>query len=136
MSSKIEQIKEKYAVDADAMASKSRFGYFSMLPSHTAAHTDFAQLVRTSSLTQPRKMRTDASKRSRGTSTVATPPLLPSRRTTSPTHPLPSTALPTRIQARTNADNRWNKIKSKKAKTASDPLNSISHCKSIDTKNV
>lgn len=45
--SKIEKIKEKYAADADAMASKSRFGFFSVLPSHTAAHTDFAQTIRT-----------------------------------------------------------------------------------------
>ena len=38
--SKIEKIKEKYAEDAELMASKSRFGYFSLLPSHTAARTD------------------------------------------------------------------------------------------------
>ena len=44
--SKIEKIKEKYVADADAMASKSRFGYFTMLPSHTAAHTDFSGKLR------------------------------------------------------------------------------------------
>lgn len=39
--SKIEKLKEKYAEDADMMASKSRFGFFSMPPSHTAAIPDF-----------------------------------------------------------------------------------------------
>lgn len=39
---KPDQLKEKYIADTEAMASKSRFGYFSLLPSHTAAHTDFS----------------------------------------------------------------------------------------------
>ncbi len=38
---KVEKIKEKYVADVELMSSKSRFGYFSLLPSHTAAHTDF-----------------------------------------------------------------------------------------------
>lgn len=37
----LDKIKEKYVEDTETMASKSRFGYFSVLPSHTAAHTDF-----------------------------------------------------------------------------------------------
>jgi hypothetical protein len=34
-------IKEKYLADTELMASKARFGYFSILPSHAAAVTDF-----------------------------------------------------------------------------------------------
>lgn len=33
----------QYQKDAELMASKSRFGYFTILPSHTAAITDYAQ---------------------------------------------------------------------------------------------
>ena len=44
--SKIEKLKEKYVADADVMASKSRFGYFTVLPSHTAGHTDFSNQPR------------------------------------------------------------------------------------------
>lgn len=33
----------QYAKDADLMATKSRFGFFTMYPSHTAAITDYAQ---------------------------------------------------------------------------------------------
>jgi hypothetical protein len=40
--SKIDKLKETYVADAELMASKSRFGYFSLLPSHTAAITDTA----------------------------------------------------------------------------------------------
>jgi len=39
--SKNDKVKEKYLADAEAMATKSRFGYFSLLPSHTAAHNEF-----------------------------------------------------------------------------------------------
>jgi hypothetical protein len=38
--SKVDKLKETYIADAEMMASKSRFGYFSLLPSHTAAITD------------------------------------------------------------------------------------------------
>ena len=41
--SKIDSLKEKYIADADAMASKSRFGYFTVLPSHTAGHNEFSK---------------------------------------------------------------------------------------------
>lgn len=44
---KNEKIKEKYLSDTEAMASKSRFGYFSLLPSHTAAHNEFPSSPRT-----------------------------------------------------------------------------------------
>ena len=37
---KVEKVKEQYVTDVEAMSSKSRFGYFSLLPSHTAAITD------------------------------------------------------------------------------------------------
>lgn len=38
-----QQIKIQYVKDADLMATKSRFGFFSILPSHTAAITDYSQ---------------------------------------------------------------------------------------------
>ena len=38
---KTDKIKELYLSDTETMASKSRFGYFSLLPSHTAAHNEF-----------------------------------------------------------------------------------------------
>ena len=41
MSGKLDELKETYRKDADQMASKARFGYFSLKPSHTAAVTDF-----------------------------------------------------------------------------------------------
>lgn len=56
-----DKLKEKYVVDADAMASKSRFGYFSLLPSHTAAHTDFPQTRRTANTIQLTETRTEKS---------------------------------------------------------------------------
>jgi hypothetical protein len=37
--SKIDKIKEKYVIDAEQMASKARFGYFSILPSKATAIT-------------------------------------------------------------------------------------------------
>jgi len=43
---KIDKLKQKYEADTDAMANKSRFGYFSLLPSHTAAKTDFVAVKR------------------------------------------------------------------------------------------
>ena len=35
--SRTEELRQQYSKDADMMASKSRFGYFTLLPSHTAA---------------------------------------------------------------------------------------------------
>lgn len=40
---KDKQIQQKYSADADMMATKSRFGFFNIYPSHTAAITDYAQ---------------------------------------------------------------------------------------------
>ena len=37
MTSRLEELQQSYAQDADKMAQKSRFGYFTLLPSHTAA---------------------------------------------------------------------------------------------------
>lgn len=45
--SKVQELKAEYVADADMMASKSRFGFFTLPPSHTAAHTDFAHTART-----------------------------------------------------------------------------------------
>jgi len=39
--SKIDKIKEKYVSDTELMASKARFGYFSILPSKATAVTEF-----------------------------------------------------------------------------------------------
>lgn len=44
---KVQELKAKYVADADMMASKSRFGFFTLPPSHTAAHTDFPSTSRT-----------------------------------------------------------------------------------------
>jgi hypothetical protein len=44
------------------MASKSRFGFFSILPSHTAAITDYAQKTGTLSITQHIKIKPEKSK--------------------------------------------------------------------------
>ncbi len=41
MSEKVEEIRKRYEADADLRASKLRFGFFSIPPSHTAAKTDF-----------------------------------------------------------------------------------------------
>lgn len=48
--SKIDKLKETYVADAELMASKSRFGYFSLLPSHTAAITDSSSHPRNNQL--------------------------------------------------------------------------------------
>ena len=45
--SSIDKLKQQYVKDAELMASKSRFGYFSLLPSHTAAVTDTTAPIRT-----------------------------------------------------------------------------------------
>lgn len=42
----IEKLRQKYIADADQMATKSRYGYFSILPSHTTAITDNTGAVR------------------------------------------------------------------------------------------
>lgn len=39
--SKIDQLKQTYIKDADFMGSKSRFGYFSLPPNHSAAMNAF-----------------------------------------------------------------------------------------------
>lgn len=41
------------------MASKSRFGFFTILPSHTAAITDYAQKKGIFSIIQLKKMKTE-----------------------------------------------------------------------------
>jgi hypothetical protein len=48
------------------MASKSRFGYFSILPSHTAAITDYAQKKGNPVLIQPKKMKMEKLKHKSG----------------------------------------------------------------------
>lgn len=44
MSEKVEEIRKRYEADADLRASKPRFGFFSIPPSHTAAKTDFRKV--------------------------------------------------------------------------------------------
>ena len=43
MTYKFDPLQTQYFQDADLMATKSRFGFFSILPSHTAGITDYAQ---------------------------------------------------------------------------------------------
>jgi hypothetical protein len=43
MISSLEKSRIQYTADADSMATKSRFGFFSIPPSHTAGITDYAQ---------------------------------------------------------------------------------------------
>jgi hypothetical protein len=39
----LEKSKEQYLIDVDSMAKKSRYGFFSILPSYTAGITAFGQ---------------------------------------------------------------------------------------------
>lgn len=41
MDSKINDLRKKYEAEANAMSTKSRFGFFSIMPSHTAGKTDY-----------------------------------------------------------------------------------------------
>jgi hypothetical protein len=47
-----DKLKERYIADTEMMASKSRFGYFSLLPSHTAAITDTTAPLRNTLIIQ------------------------------------------------------------------------------------
>jgi hypothetical protein len=71
------------------MASKSRFGYFSLLPSHTAAITDTSGSVRKHAITQPIGIQMEKFTLSFETYTQARPQLVVSRKTSSPTLLLP-----------------------------------------------
>jgi len=48
--SRTEELRQQYVKDADTMASKSRFGFFTLLPSHTAARTQDSSAHRSSYL--------------------------------------------------------------------------------------
>lgn len=80
--SKIDSLKEKYIADADAMASKSRFGYFTLLPSHTAGHNDFPHTGRILIDIQLIEIMMDESSRNLQISLVEQPIILNSRKIT------------------------------------------------------
>lgn len=71
MSSSVDKLKQQYVKDAELMASKSRFGYFSLLPSHTAAVTDNSAPQRIGRSMQPTETLMERCTPSPGTSTQA-----------------------------------------------------------------
>lgn len=125
---KVQEIKEKYVADADMMASKSRFGYFTLPPSHTAAHTDFAQTARNKFSIQHTEMPTVRSSHSLQISIAELQMLPVCKKTTSRTLPQLFMALNTKIQESISANSRLNNLKNNKEKTYSDLLNSTSLC--------
>lgn len=126
--SKIEKIKEKYVADAEQMAAKSRYGYFSIPPSHTAAVTDFLGTKRTPSITQPIAKVTEEFTLSPGTYTQEELPPAHSRKTTSRTFPQLSMAPSTKIRENRNASMNWRKAKDGKEKKLTSRQSSTRHC--------
>ena len=98
--SKIDKLKEKYIEDTEMMASKSRFGYFSLLPSHTAAITQESAPARNISPIQRIASPTGKFILSLETSTPALLQLARLRKTTSRILLLPFMALLSKIQER------------------------------------
>jgi hypothetical protein len=43
MDLKINDLKKKYELESNLMSTKPRFGYFSIMPSHTAGKTDYTK---------------------------------------------------------------------------------------------
>ena len=102
-----DKLREKYVTDADAMASKSRFGYFSMLPSHTAAHTDFPPARRKVHPIQPTETTTEELYASLATSMEALARRVRYVKTIFPICPHLSTVRPSRIRESTNGWRNW-----------------------------
>jgi hypothetical protein len=80
-----DKVKERYIADTEMMASKSRFGYFSLLPSHTAAITDTTAPARNPAIIQHIVNLTEKSTQNLETSIRVQHPLEPLKRTFSHT---------------------------------------------------
>ena len=126
--SKTNQLREKYVADAEMMASKSRFGYFSLLPSHTAAISDNTAPLRIPHITQLTKI---VMGKSRLNLEIYTLELLLqewSRKATSPILLLHSMALPFKIQENQNENKIYRRLKNGKEKISISQPVSIKHC--------
>lgn len=121
--SKIDKLKEKYITDTEAMASKSRFGYFSLLPSHTAAHTDFDHPQRTHLNIQTKRIATEEYSPNPGTSTAATPTPPPFRKISSLTPPQHFKARPIKTLANSSERRNFNRANSSRENKNSDQPN-------------
>ena len=118
--SKTEELKQKYVKDADAMATKSRFGFFTLPPSHTAAHTDNPSNPRTTLSIQLLEIKTEEWSPSLQISTVEPLQTHTYRRTFSHIFPHPSMGLLMKTPARMSEENNFNSRKSKKGKRSLD----------------
>lgn len=128
--SKIDKLKQTYIADAEMMASKSRFGYFSLLPSHTAAITDNSAPTRNSIIIQHTATPMERCTLSLETFTPGSTKLELSRKTTFLIHRLPSMAPPTKIQENINASRNCSKAKNGKEKMSTNRPASTKPCNS------
>ena len=126
--SKVQGLKAKYVADADMMASKSRFGFFTLPPSHTATHTDFAHTARTVFLIQHIEMPMEKSLANLQTSTVELLLKPACRKITFLTLLQPSMAPNIKILGRMSGKNKPRRQRDKKEKTSSDLLSLTRLC--------
>ena len=117
--SKVQELKAKYVADADLMASKSRFGFFTLPPSHTAAHTDFVHTARTVFPIQLIEMPMEKSSAILQTSIVELLLKPACRKITFLTLLQPSMAPNIKILGRMNGSNKPRRQRDKKEKTSS-----------------
>lgn len=117
--SKAKELQAKYAADADMMASKSRFGFFTLPPSHTAAHTDFANNTSTLFVIQVIEMPMVKSSPSHQTFIAALLPKPACRKTTFLTLLRPSMVPNTKILESTSESSKQLKPKNKKERISS-----------------
>lgn len=118
--SKAEELKAKYVADADMMAIKSRFGFFTLPPSHTAAHTDFANNTSTLFVIQVIETPMEKSSPNLQTSTAVLPRRPAYRKTIFHT-PLQLSMVPnTKIPEKLKENNTLLRLKNKKEKISLD----------------
>lgn len=123
------KIKDQYAADVEAMASKSRFGYFSILPSHTAGITDNSSSIRTYSSIQHIGILTEKFIQNQEIFTQEQPPLAILEKTIFHILPQHFMALHILTQARLNAKRHLNRQRNGNKKILTSQLVSIKHCK-------
>jgi hypothetical protein len=126
--SKAQELKAKYVADADMMASKSRFGFFTLPPSHTAGVTDFANNTSTLFAIQLIGMPMVRSSPNLQTSIAVLLPNPACRKTTFHTHLRPSMVPNTKILESTNESSKQLRHKDKKEKINSDLSSSTKLC--------
>jgi len=118
--SKAEELKAKYVADADMMASKSRFGFFTLPPSHTAAHTDFANNTSTLFVIQVIETPMEKSSPNLQTSTAVLLRRPACRKTIFHTPLQPSMVPNTKIPEKLKENNTLLRLKNKKEKISLD----------------